>query len=71
MFVLPAFVSIFRGSVYSRLKLWKQDRPGLSGFTLLGFIKLRDKYMYSAWQTDKKIFCLLVIFSNCLYSNNK
>lgn len=42
-------------SVYSRLKLWEADRPGCSEFTLLSFIRIRDKYMYSAWHKINKI----------------
>lgn len=41
-------------SVYSGLKLWEPDRPGCSEFTLLSFIRIRDKYMYSAWHKINK-----------------
>lgn len=49
-------------SVYSRLKLWEPDRPGFSEFTLLSFIRIRDKYMYSAWHKINKIVFISYCF---------
>lgn len=59
-------------SVYRRLKLWEPDRPGFSEFTLLSFIRIRDKYMYSAWHKINKIlFIAVVIVTSCIISNNR
>lgn len=53
------------GGVYNRLKLWEPDRPGFSGFTLLGFIRITSKYMYSAWHKIYKqnVVCQLLVLA--------
>lgn len=67
---LPSCLVFLAGNVYNRLKPWEPDRPGFSWFTLLGFIRIRGKYMHSAWHKIIKIV-LLVSVTGYMSNANK
>ena len=59
---LPLWLVFLGSGVY---RILQPDRPRFSGFTLLGFIRIKDKYMYSAWHRQIK-FCVFAIVSSCI-----
>lgn len=59
---LPLWLVFLGSNVYRRLE---PNRPRFSGFTLLGFITIKGKYMHSAWYRQTQ-FCVLAIVSSCI-----